>query len=196
MTKKDAILQTATAFFAEKGYKDTSMAELARSTAVAQGTIFYHFKNKEELFRCILEEFRKSIVEEFEAHIKDKAFKTGMDMLEAALAFYLYLAGSMESRFLILHRHDAYELAKVNSVCREHLEAIYNCLVDIFEEPIRLGQKDGSMRETPPRKAALIVFTMVDGLVRFDTYEVYDSGTLYEELLDSCRRMLQNDQYA
>ena len=67
---------------------------------------------------------------------------------------------------------------------------------ETFEEAIRLGQRDGSMRDTHARKAAFIVFTMVDGLVRFDTYEVYDSGTLYDELLDSCRRMLQNHQHA
>ncbi len=194
MSKKDAILHAATVLFAEKGYKDTSMAELARLTGVAQGTIFYHFKNKEELFRCILEEFRRSIIEEFERHVRPEGFATGLDMLEDALGFYLHLAASMEARFLILHRHDAYELAKTNPVCREHLEAIYNCFVDIFERAIDLGQKDGSMRTLPARKAALIVYTMVDGLVRFNTYELYDSGALHDELLDSCRRMLQRNE--
>ncbi len=191
MTKKDTILQVATVLFSEKGYKDASMAELARLTDVAQGTIFYHFKNKEGLFRKILEEFRKSIIAEFEQHVKNKPFSTGMDMLEAALSFYLHLAETMEERFLILHRHDAYELARTNPACRNDLEAIYNCLVDIFVEAIMRGQMDGSVREIPPRKAALIIFTMVDGLVRFNTYEVYDSEALYDEFLDSCRRMLR-----
>ena len=191
MTKKESILQVATVLFAEKGYKDTSMSELARLTDVAQGTIFYHFKNKEELFRKILEEFRKSIIAEFENHVKNKPFSSGMEMLEAALSFYLHLAESMEAGFLILHRHDAYELARINRACRNDLEAIYNCLVDIFLEAIVRGQKDGSVRAIHARKAALIIFTMVDGLVRFNTYEVYDAEALYDEFLDSCRRMLR-----
>ncbi len=48
------ILQSATRLFSENGFKETSMADLAKVTGVAQGTIFYHFKNKEELFLSIL----------------------------------------------------------------------------------------------------------------------------------------------
>jgi len=44
--KKQRILEAATVLFAEKGFKDTSIAELAGITDTAQGTIFYHFKNK------------------------------------------------------------------------------------------------------------------------------------------------------
>jgi len=35
---------------------------------------------------------------------------------------------------------------------------------------------------------------MVDGLARFNTYKLYDAGALYNELMQSCRRMLQNNQ--
>ncbi len=193
MTRKEAILNAALMLFAEKGYKDTSMAELANISGVAQGTIFYHFKNKEELFLAILKDFKLSILQRFENHILENRLKNGLEMIESALAFYLYLAGAMEDRFLILHRHDAYELAEINPVCREHLEAIYNCLVDIFKKGILLGQKDGSIRKMPAEKSALIVFTMVDGLARFNTYGLYDAGGLYEDLLDACRRMLRNE---
>ena len=191
MKKKQAILETATRLFSLKGFKDTSMAELSKMTGVAQGTIFYHFKNKEELFISILEEFKVSIIDEFERYVGENRFKTGLDMIEGAISFYLYLAGAMEDRFLLLHRHDAYEFAKINSVCREHLESIYNCLTDIFEQAILLGQKDASITDVSVRKTALILFTMVDGIVRFNTYELYDAGTLYDELIISCRKILQ-----
>jgi len=113
-------------------------------------------------------------------------------MMEGAVSFYLYLAGTMEDLFLLLHRHDAYELAQINPTCREHLEAIYNGLLDIFEEYILLGQNDGSIRDLPARKTALIIFSMVDGLVRFNTYKLYHAGALYNELIEACRRLLQN----
>ena len=191
MKKKQAILEAATRLFSLKGFKFTSMAELSKLTNVAQGTIFYHFKNKEELFISILEAFKISILDEFNRYVAEKNFKTGMDMIEGAVSFHLYLAGSMEDRFLLLHRHDAYELAKVNSVCREHLESIYSCFTEIFERAILLGQKDGSIANVPVKKTALIIFTMVDGVVRFNTYDLYDAGTLYGELINSCRKILQ-----
>lgn len=192
--RKEAILKAAANLFAERGFNETSMAELAKVTGVAQGTIFYHFNNKEELFLTVLDDFKTSITQEFENHIKEKNFTTGLEKVEGALNFYLYLAGSMEERFRILHRHHAYELARINPVCRVHLESIYSCLVDIFEKAILLGQQDGSIREMDARKAALIIYTMVDGLVRFNTYDLYDGGVLSNELFESCRRILENNK--
>jgi AcrR family transcriptional regulator len=191
MKKKQAILEAATRLFSLKGFRETSMAELSKLTGAAQGTIFYHFKSKEELFISILEAFKVSIIQEFERYVGEKHFKTGMDMIEGAVSFYLYLAGSMEDRFLLLHRHDAYELSKVNPVCRKHLESIYGCFTNIFEKAVLTGQKDGTIADLPVRKIALIIFTMVDGVVRFNTYDLYDAGTLYDELIHSCRKILQ-----
>jgi AcrR family transcriptional regulator len=194
ISRKEAILMAATILFAEKGFKDTSMAELSKMTGTAEGTIFYHFNNKEELFLNILEKVKQDIIREFEQYLKKSRFDNGLEMIEGAITFYIQLAATMENRFLLLHRHDAYELARGNNTCRKHLEAIYDCLLDIFEQGVLAGQEDGSIRQIPARKAALIIFSMVDALVRFDTYNLYEAGGLYNELMESCRRMLENKQ--
>jgi len=194
MSKKEAILQVATQLFCEKGFKDTSMAELSKYTGAAEGTIFYHFKNKEKLFLSILENLKENIVDESDCYVAKSQFETGLGMMEGVISFFFGLAGSMEGRFLLLHRHDAYELAEVNPICRGLLEDIYSCLVDIFEQAILRGQKDGSIGDMPARKTALIIFAMVDGLVRLKTYNLYDAGALYNELVEACRRMLHNTQ--
>ena len=71
MTKKDTILNAATILFAEKGFKDTSMSELSKATGAAEGTIFYHFKNKEELFISILANLKQEIFGEFDRHLAE-----------------------------------------------------------------------------------------------------------------------------
>ena len=185
------ILQAAAALFARKGFKDTSMVELSEAAGAAGGTILYHFKNKEALFLAILADVKEAILSLSAQHFAEQDDKNGLDMMEGAIAFYLHLAGTMEDRFLLLHRHDPYGLAEVNPICRQHLEDIYTCLVDIFERAVRSGQADGSIRKLPARKAALIVFSMVDGIVRLNTYKLYDGGALYHELLTACRRMLR-----
>ncbi len=192
MTKKEAILQAATILFSKNGYNETSMSELSKMTGAAESTIFYHFKSKENLFLAILERVKENIIKEFEGYMETKQFETGLYMVETAVSFYLYLAGRMENQFLMLHRHFPYKLAEENPVCRGHLEAIYDCLVDIFEQAVLLGQKDGSIGQMPARKIALIIFSMVDGIARFKTYNLYDAGALYNELIESCRRILQN----
>ncbi len=192
MNKKQTILDVAAGLFSQKGFNETPISEISRLTGAAEGTIFYHYKTKEGLFLAILKGFKDSIVEEFQRYIEEQKFDSGIGMMEDIISFYLYLSGSMEDRFLLLHRHDAYELSTNNTQCREYLEAIYNCLIDIFEKAISLGQEDGSIdRDVHPRKTAMIIFGMVDALVRFNTYNLYDAGALYDELINSCRRILK-----
>lgn len=193
MSKKEDILQAATRLLAAKGYKEASMAELAKTTGVAQGTIFYHFNNKEDLFLAILENFKEDIVAEFTLYLREHHFKPGLQMVEDVISFYLHMVSKMEDRFLLLHRHDAYELARSNPTCHDHLEAIYDCLIDIFEQAIIRGQRTGFIRPVPARRMAMIIFTMVDGLVRFNTYDIYDAGVLYDEVVQSCRAILQKN---
>jgi AcrR family transcriptional regulator len=192
MTKKQIILDAATGLFSQKGFNETPISEISRLTGAAEGTIFYHYKTKEGLFLAILKDFKDSIVAEFQRYIEEKKFDCGIRMMEDVVSFYLYLSGSMEDRFLLLHRHYAYDLSANNVQCREYLEAIYNCLIDIFEKAILLGQEDGSIdKSVHPRKTAMIIFGMVDALVRFNTYKLYDAGALYDELINSCRRILK-----
>jgi len=193
MKKKQVILDVAANLFSQKGFNETPISEISKLTGAAEGTIFYHFKTKEGLFLAILKDFKNSIVEEFKGYIEDNKFDSGIHMMEDIISFYLYLSGSMEDRFLLLHRHDAYELSINNPECREYLEAIYDCLIDIFEQAIATGHNDGSIdREIPPRKTAMIIFAMVDALVRFNTYSLYNAGALYDELINSCRRILNS----
>jgi AcrR family transcriptional regulator len=194
MTKKDAILQAATFLFARKGYKDTAMGELSKMTGAAEGTIFYHFKNKQEIFLAILRTLKDDILPEFERYRKVETEKTGLDMVEESISFYLYMSKTRENLFSILHQRYPYELAESNPECRDILEAIYNCFVDIFERSIISGQRDGSIGDVPARKSALIVFSMVDSMVRFRMNNLYDVDALYNELIESCRRMLENRQ--
>jgi AcrR family transcriptional regulator len=189
VSKKQAILSAATILFATKGFKDAGMSEISKMTGAAEGTIFYHFKNKEELFIAILQRLEEDIVREFEQHLQEAEFGTGLEMLEGVVAFHLSLSGQMDDRFLLLHRHDAYELARANPACKEHLEAIYECLIDVYERAVARGQEDGSIDGVPPRKTAMILFSMVDGLARFNTYELYNAGSLYNELIEVCRRI-------
>jgi len=194
MSKKESIIHAATILFSEKGFENTRMSEISQMTGAAEGTIFYHFKNKEELFLSILKDFHQDIMDEFNRYLEEMMFETGMDMVEGCLSFYLSLSGTMENRFLLLHRHDAYELSRGNSTCKEHLEALYDVLVGVFERAVLMGQRDGSIVDMPAKKVALIIFSMVDGLVRFNTYQLYDAASLYYELINACRRMLGNQK--
>jgi AcrR family transcriptional regulator len=192
MTRKEQILKAATVLFANKGYAETTTLELSEAIGVASGTIFYHFGSKEGLFLAILEDIHHTIETEFEIYFKALEFPSGLQMLEEIIAFYLYLASKHEAQFMLLQQPRTSKMAQANPKCRQYLEAIYNRLVEIFEQTIRRGHTDASIADLPVRKTALIVFSMVDGFVRLKNNNIYEAGALFNELVKLCQRMLEN----
>jgi hypothetical protein len=98
----------------------------------------------------------------------------------------------MEAPFLLLHRHDPYQMAQANAQCEAHLESIYESVLDILEQGISRGLLDGSVTVHSPRNTAMVLFAAIDGVVRFHTYRLYDAGALYHDLMTACRRMLKS----
>src|SRR6476469_6412324 len=50
------ILQTAAEAFAERGYADTTLAELIGRSGLTKGAFYFHFASKEQLALAVLEE--------------------------------------------------------------------------------------------------------------------------------------------
>ena len=188
--KKSDILKTATRLFAHKGFRQTSMAELSRLSKAAEGTIFYYFKTKENLLVAVLENARDAIVDAFRDAMRDKISLSGIDRIEALLTFYLHQTEHMQEEFLILHRHFPYEKAEANSLCREYLASIYNCVLDHLEAALARGREDGTITAAPGSNTAMILFSSLDGMARFNTLRIYNTGTLYTEFMMMCRKML------
>jgi len=190
VSRKQAILDVAEEFFSVRGYRETSMSEVAKLAGVADGTVFYNFRSKEELYLAVLHAFRDAIRGALDDYRAAHEFADGLAMVEGLVCFYIDLADDMAERFLLLHRYDSYKIAHSNPTFRKHLEDIYDCIVDAFEEAILRGQRDGSIVAVPARRQALILFASVDGLVRLKTFDLYQAETLYGELIGACRRML------
>jgi TetR/AcrR family fatty acid metabolism transcriptional regulator len=55
--KRERIIAAAAKLFGDKGYHDTTTAEIAESAGVAAGTIYIYFSSKEELLVAVFEEF-------------------------------------------------------------------------------------------------------------------------------------------
>src|SRR5215813_4913819 len=55
MDARDKILETATRLFSTQGYGNTSLAQVAKEAQVSKALIFWHFENKESLFRTAVQ---------------------------------------------------------------------------------------------------------------------------------------------
>ncbi|MBU5317044.1 TetR/AcrR family transcriptional regulator [Clostridium bornimense] len=68
---KKAIFDAAIEVFSHCGYDGATMDEIANRAGVAKGTLYYHFKSKEEIFKFIINEGINIINESVEDGIKD-----------------------------------------------------------------------------------------------------------------------------
>jgi AcrR family transcriptional regulator len=84
---RQQIADTARRLFAERGFEQVTVAEIAREAEVAQATVFNYFPTKEDLFYSRLEAFESDLLDA----IRDRA--PGQSVLEAFGAFLLGRGG-------------------------------------------------------------------------------------------------------
>jgi AcrR family transcriptional regulator len=51
-----ALLKIARRFFAERGYADSATEDIVRRARVTRGALYHHFKDKQDLFKAVLQE--------------------------------------------------------------------------------------------------------------------------------------------
>lgn len=61
MTTKEKITEEALILFAEKGYKGTSVKNIADAVGIKDASLYNHFKSKQEIFNSIVELISKHI---------------------------------------------------------------------------------------------------------------------------------------
>jgi AcrR family transcriptional regulator len=87
-SRREDLLNTAAAMFAEKGFAGTSIRSITASVGMLPGSIYYHFKSKEELLLAVYHEG----VTRFEAALDAALAERGNDpwqVLESACAAHL-----------------------------------------------------------------------------------------------------------
>ncbi len=72
MATKELILKNALDMFAQSGYNAVSIRDIARTVNIKESSIYYHFKNKQDIL--------DSLVDKYENHIKELT-----DMLQTAM---------------------------------------------------------------------------------------------------------------
>src|SRR3954466_12742922 len=80
---RQLIAETARGLFAERGFDQVTVAEIAREAEVAQATVFNYFPTKEDLFYSRLEAFEEQLL----TAIRERG--PGQGVLAAFAAFLL-----------------------------------------------------------------------------------------------------------
>ena len=74
-----ALIATAGALFADRGYAAVGTEEIVRATGVTRGALYHHFTGKRELFEAVYEQVERQLVE----RIATSAMSSAGDPLQA-----------------------------------------------------------------------------------------------------------------
>lgn len=78
MNTKQKIIKEALTLFAENGYSDVYVSDIAQAVGIKAPSLYKHFKSKQEIFNAILEEMKKSYTEQA-AMLKIDGNNVGVD---------------------------------------------------------------------------------------------------------------------
>lgn len=70
--RKNEILDSASTLFFTKGYEQTSTNDILEDVGIARGTLYYHFKSKEDILNSLLERELSALLLQGEAIAQDK----------------------------------------------------------------------------------------------------------------------------
>jgi AcrR family transcriptional regulator len=171
---KQEIIEAALYLFGKKGYKDTTIEEIAEHAQFSKGAIYSYFESKKELFNEILKELFDKVqafAEEAKNLKGDAKEKLRVYALNVSRYFLLESRHSFNVMMQAIMQMNAEDRERTKNYVMRRIKQINQILSDIFVEDI----KDGKLKNFNP---SLIVMTF-NGILRDLIY-----GCLLENLAD------------
>ena len=191
---RNRILDTAETVFVEKGVSNTSLAQLAEAAGVTRGAIYWHFRNKADLFNAMMNRVVLPM-EEMAARAADDNLDDPLAHVQTcALNVLDHLTTNAQcQRVFEICCHKVEYVDEMMQVRQRHIEARNNCLKHM-ERGLRNAARRGLLASTVnPRVAAVGLHALVDGLiVNWVLDPAYlpltrDARTLVGQYIDSLR---------
>ncbi len=188
MSRKEIILQTAIELFAEKGYNGTSTTEIVEKAGVAQGTLFYHYKNKEGILLTILDNLLNEYLVDIEEIAQDNL--DGLAAIEAILRNSIFFRQTRDLELLVLMRDFPADLIQPESSLMDFVARFFNRTHELLKNCLERGQQDGTIRKLSADKYAHILLGFLSGMDRHVLLAPLLSPSLSEEMVEFCCRAL------
>jgi len=141
MEKITSILNAARDLFAEKGFDQTPVSDIAKRAGVAGGTIIYHFKNKENLLFILIRQILYTLFRQTQDELVQAG--TGMEAVERYLkAFFLFLRGRRND-FKVLLKTNPFEIINLQSHPNADLKLIFERYLELLGQTPASGEARG-----------------------------------------------------
>ena len=159
--KYHQILETASRLFAQKGYKSTSMNEIANELGIKKATIYYYFPSKEQILFEIMNFAMDEALKDLKKISKMKI--PPMKKLEESLKFYSKYYVKKQNDLILLVN----ELNSLNERYKKILIDKEKVYVNIFKGIFSELKEQGKLKDIPLTIIAFSFFGMVHYTIKW-----------------------------
>ncbi len=157
--KGQRILDAAEAVFADCGFYNAKVSDIAKHAGVADGTIYLYFKSKDDLLISLFESRMTRVCDAMNAAVA--AAESAESKLQTFIQTHLQMVNEHPSLAEVL----TVELRQSSKFMKEHSNPKFAEYLKILATLIGEGQKSGAFdAQVPAPLAARAIFGMVDEL--------------------------------
>jgi TetR/AcrR family fatty acid metabolism transcriptional regulator len=148
ITKKDnnndkyhRILEAAVKVFAERGFFQSTISQIAKEAGVADGTIYLYFKNKDDILVQICSYKAKQIFDRFREEV-EKA-DSAIDKLRNLICRHLE-EFQRDRNMAVVYQTETHQM---NRLTEDQIKEMSNMYLDIISKIVEQGQEEDSIRK-------------------------------------------------
>lgn len=163
---RSRVLDAAELVFKRQGVARTSLADIAEAAGVTRGAIYWHFKNKAELFEAMVQRTFGPAEKEF-ADLRAACNDDPIEGIRRSAHAFLQRAANDPTfqRILEIVWHKCEYVDEMAEIRDRHLDCGLQYLT-VHEEAFRAAQQCGQLRDdVDPRQAAVGLMAILDGLI-------------------------------
>jgi TetR/AcrR family fatty acid metabolism transcriptional regulator len=159
-SKRERILRAAVDVFAEHGYFNAKVAQIAKAAGVADGTIYLYFDGKEDLLITIFREHTRNYLRSLEQHLAN--VNRPEERLKIAVRHHLETLGRDRALAVVSQVELRHSLKFMSLFSQQEVADYLNVIRKIVEH----GQQQGTFRRSVhPQLVAKFVFGVLDEMV-------------------------------
>jgi AcrR family transcriptional regulator len=190
--KQKQIVDAAIQIFAEKGYSNTSTAEIAKLAGVAEGTIFKHFGTKDKLLLSIIvpyiKEFFPVIAEEVMGQVMKNQLTTFEEFLRGLLQNRVAFITENREIFQVIIKEVIYK----EEMKQELLPLLYENISSRLLRVIDAFKERGELINLPSEKILNMLLTFFGGFF-VSRFVLLNKQTVSDEELEDAIYFIVND---
>ena len=151
--KRDRILDAAVSVFADRGFFQSRVSDIADAAGVAGGTIYLYFKSKDDVLISLFEDRMDKIIRRVQARLSEEPSSKGK------LRIFIEQHLSMVQQHPDLAEVLIVELRQSSKFMREYRPTKFAEYLDVIESIIRTGIETHEFRDgVSPRLAKRLIF--------------------------------------